>query len=83
MLLCEKTAVQGLLLRKELISLCSIKPEISEDILDLNIGLAEIQPYFTKYTWASIEKKGKQWSNLDKIACKPLGLGFHTMAAYK
>ena len=43
-------------------SIESLQPHISDEVLDASTPLEELQPYFTKYAWAALEKKGKQTS---------------------
>lgn len=59
LLISEKSAVQGLVLNGELISLTSIRSDISE-VLDMPTAVEELRAYFTKYAWAAIEKRGMQ-----------------------
>ena len=56
-LLCKKSAVQGLLQKQEFINFTGLRLQINEDILDSSTSLDELQQYFTKYAWAAIEKK--------------------------
>ena len=55
--LCEKSAVQNVLLKHELINLFGILQHISEPVLDATTPLQDFQQYFTKYAWAALEKK--------------------------
>ncbi len=57
-LLCEKSAIEGLLFKRELISLTCVRAEINAEVLDTTTVLEELQPYFTKYAWAATLKKG-------------------------
>ena len=55
---CEKSAVQNVLLKHELINLSGIRQHISEQVLDTTTPLQHFQQYFTKYAWAALERKG-------------------------
>ena len=56
--LCEKSAVQNVLLKHELINLSGIRLHISEQVLDTTTPLQDFQQYVTKYAWAALERKG-------------------------
>ena len=62
LLLCNRAAIEGIILKKDLMSIESLQPHISDEVLDASTPLEELQPYFTKYAWAALEKKGKQTS---------------------
>ena len=55
--LCEKSAVQNVLLKHELINIYGIRQHISEQVPDVTTPLQDFQQYFTKYAWAALERK--------------------------
>lgn len=56
LLLCHKEAVERFILKRELLDLPHLRSPVSEDVLDSS--LEEVQAYFTRYAWASINKQG-------------------------
>ncbi len=57
-LICNKSALQSLVIKQEKINLTGIMEQISPDILDSQYPVNNLQKYFTKYGWSAVEKKG-------------------------
>lgn len=67
--LSDKAAVESLILKQEPIGLTGVRNRISDEFLDnSSISLEKLQPYFTKYAWEAVKKRGMMMSVFGDIA---------------